>query len=67
MGEIPGLSGFLVAVGFCGHGFQHSPPAGKHLAELILDGRSSVDLGLFDPMRFSDAPAAGSERGHVVD
>jgi sarcosine oxidase subunit beta len=55
MGEMPGVGGFYVAVGFCGHGFQHSPPAGKHLAELIVDGRSSVDLSVFDPTRF-DVP-----------
>src|SRR5438105_265717 len=55
MGKLTDISGFYVAVGFCGHGFQHSPPAGKHLAELIVDGRSSVDLSLFDPTRF-DSP-----------
>ncbi|HEX8966411.1 MAG TPA: FAD-binding oxidoreductase [Chloroflexota bacterium] len=51
IGELPDVPGFFVAVGFCGHGFQHAPPAGKHLAELIVQGRSSVDLALFDPMR----------------
>jgi sarcosine oxidase, subunit beta len=52
MGAITHVGGYYVAVGFCGHGFQHSPPAGKHMAELIIDGRSSVDLSLFDPLRF---------------
>ena len=33
------------------------PAAGKHLTELILDGRSSVDLSLFDPLRFERAGA----------
>jgi sarcosine oxidase subunit beta len=59
IGELPNVRGYFAAVGFCGHGFQHSPPAGKHLAELIVEGRSSVDLSLFDPMRF-DAPGAVS-------
>lgn len=67
LGAIPALRGFYVAVGFCGHGFQHSPPAGKHLAELILDGRSSVDLSLFDPMRFAGGAQAATEKGHAVD
>ena len=58
MGEMPNMRGFFVAVGFCGHGFQHSPPAGKHMTELILDGRSTIDLSLFDPLRFE----RGAER-----
>jgi sarcosine oxidase subunit beta len=52
LGSVPGVEGAYLAVGFCGHGFQHSPPAGKHLTELILDGRSSIDLSVFDPRRF---------------
>jgi sarcosine oxidase subunit beta len=67
MGELPGLRGYYLAVGFCGHGFQHSPPAGKHLAELLLDGRFSTDLSLFDPSRFANAAEAKTERGHVAD
>lgn len=55
MGQLSEAAGCYVAVGFCGHGFQHSPPAGKHMAELILDGRSSVDLSLFDPQRFASS------------
>jgi len=53
IGELPTARGCYVAAGFCGHGFQHAPPAGNHLAELILDGRSSIDLRLFEPMRFA--------------
>jgi glycine/D-amino acid oxidase-like deaminating enzyme len=67
LGQAPGVRGMLLAVGFCGHGFQHSPPAGKHLAELILDGRASVDLSLFDPTRFDRGQTTHSERGHVAD
>jgi sarcosine oxidase subunit beta len=67
IGPVPGVRGFIAAVGFCGHGFQHSPPAGKHVTELILDGRSTVDLTLFDPARFARGRAVESERGHVVD
>ncbi len=67
MGAAPGVGGMFVAVGFCGHGFQHSPPAGKHMAELILDGSSSVDLSLFDPSRFDGDERPAGERGHTVD
>ncbi len=38
LGPVPGLSGFLLANGFTGHGFQHAPAVGLLLAEVILDG-----------------------------
>jgi glycine/D-amino acid oxidase-like deaminating enzyme len=40
----PGVDGLYLAVGFCGHGFQHSPAVGETVAELLLDGRTAVDL-----------------------
>ena len=40
----PGVDGLFLAVGFCGHGFQHSPAVGETVAELLLEGRSRVDL-----------------------
>jgi sarcosine oxidase subunit beta len=53
IGPAPGLEGFFLAVGFCGHGFQHSPATGRYVAEWVLDGRPSLDLSLFDPGRFA--------------
>ena len=47
-----GAPGFFLAVGFGGHGFQHSPATGRYVAEWILDGKPSLDLSLFDPSRF---------------
>ena len=47
-----GPTGFFVAGGFGGHGFQHSPATGRHVAEWLLDGRPAMDLSLFDPARF---------------
>jgi sarcosine oxidase subunit beta len=47
---LPGVENMLCAVGFGGHGFQHSPAAGRCVAELLLDGRSSIDLA---PLRLS--------------
>lgn len=52
IGWAPGLEGFFLAVGFGGHGFQHSPATGCHVAEWLLDGKPSLDLSLFDPRRF---------------
>jgi sarcosine oxidase, subunit beta len=52
IGWAPGVDGLFLAVGFCGHGFQHSPATGRYVAEWIVDGRPSLDLSLFDPVRF---------------
>jgi sarcosine oxidase subunit beta len=40
----PGVGGLFLAVGFCGHGFQHSPAVGETVAAWLLDGRSPVDV-----------------------
>jgi glycine/D-amino acid oxidase-like deaminating enzyme len=40
----PGMEGLYLAVGFCGHGFQHSPGVGETVAEVLLDGRSTLDI-----------------------
>jgi sarcosine oxidase subunit beta len=52
IGEAPGVSGFYLANGFSGHGFQHAPVVGKLLAELIVDGAA----------RTTDVSALGLER-----
>jgi len=60
LGPAPGVDGFFLAVGFGGHGFQHSPMTGRMVAEWILDGKPSMDLSLFDPARFGkDARLSG--------
>ena len=40
----PGVEGLYLAVGFCGHGFQHSPGVGETVAVVLLDGRSTLDI-----------------------
>src|SRR5439155_21235334 len=60
IGWAPGVEGFFVAVGFGGHGFQHSPATGRYVAEWLLEGKPSLDLSLFDPGRF-DRPGAAAE------
>jgi sarcosine oxidase subunit beta len=57
IGWAPGVRGFFLAVGFGGHGFQHSPATGRHTAAWILDGTPAMDLSLFDPARFADGRA----------
>jgi sarcosine oxidase subunit beta len=63
IGPAPGVDGFFLAVGFGGHGFQHSPATGQHVAEWLLDGASSMDLSLFDPARFARGNAVAHDRG----
>ena len=63
LGPAPGVEGFFLAIGFGGHGFQHSPMTGRMVAEWIVDGRPSMDLSLFNPARFGrDARLSGD--GH---
>ena len=45
------------AFGFSGHGFQLSPIVGALLAELIVDGKSSLPLEPFRASRFNEGSA----------
>jgi sarcosine oxidase len=40
-----------------GHGFKHSPAIGEALSEIVLEGRSRIDLGAFGLKRFLAVPA----------
>ena len=61
LGEVPHLSGFVLATGFSGHGFAMGPIAGRLVAELILDGKTSRDITGFRFSRFADG-AIGKPR-----
>ena len=45
--------GVYAACGFSGHGFMQSPAVGKAVAEELLDGESSFDLGPYRLERFA--------------
>ena len=48
-------AGFVNAVGFSGHGFQHAPAVGQIVAELVHDGEASlVDVEPLRSDRFED-------------
>jgi len=54
VGRIDGVDGFVSAAGFSGHGVMHAPAIGELVAELIVDGRTSLDLGALRASRFAD-------------
>lgn len=43
----PGHSEVAVAAGFSGHGFKFCSVVGEIMAELALDGRAQLDIGMF--------------------
>jgi sarcosine oxidase subunit beta len=52
LGAVPEVPGFFVATGHSGHGFMHGPATGKLMAELILTGETSIDIGPYGLDRF---------------
>ncbi|NPV91531.1 MAG: FAD-binding oxidoreductase [Firmicutes bacterium] len=52
LGEHPQVPGLFWAGGFSGHGFMHAPAVGRLLAEMAVDGRTSLDIGSLSPARF---------------
>ena len=55
LGPVEAVPGFFLANGFSGHGVMHSPATGKILADLILDGRTTVvdDISVLALERFA--------------
>jgi sarcosine oxidase subunit beta len=52
LGPVPDLEGFWMAAGFSGHGFQHGPIVGRLMAELLLTGKSHIDVDALQIDRF---------------
>jgi glycine/D-amino acid oxidase-like deaminating enzyme len=61
IGEVPRLKGLVLATGFSGHGFAMGPIAGRLVAELIVDGKTSLDISGFRFSRFAEG-AIGKPR-----
>jgi sarcosine oxidase subunit beta len=53
IGPSPHVEGFFTIAGFSGHGFQHSPAAGRILADLITGRDPRFDVSPFAADRFS--------------
>jgi glycine/D-amino acid oxidase-like deaminating enzyme len=54
------VPGFLLATGFSGHGFAMGPVVGRLMAELICDGRPSLDLSALRFSRFREGRLAAA-------
>lgn len=49
----PQLDGVLVVTGFSGHGFKFGPTIGRIVAELLMTGRTSFNIGRFELARLT--------------
>ncbi len=59
IGPVPEVEGLHVIAGFSGHGFQHSPAAGRLLADVIAGRDPGFDLTPFSLARFAAGGIAG--------
>lgn len=64
IGPASGINGFFMINGFSGHGFQHSPAAGRLLADMIVGRALTQDVSSFAWERFSMGATAAE--GNVV-
>lgn len=59
IGAVPSAPGLFLINGFSGHGFQHSPAAGRILADVIVGRDPAFDLAPFAFERFARTPVSG--------
>src|SRR3990172_197205 len=66
MGEVPGIRGFYLDVGWGTYGFKAGPVAGRRMAELIAAGRTPDLLKPFSITRFSEDRLVGEKAAAAV-
>jgi len=54
--SVPDVEGLFCCAGFSGHGFMHSPAAGKIMAEMVLGEKPHLDVSNKDVRRFANLP-----------
>ena len=59
LGPAATVEGFYLINGFSGHGFQHSPAAGRILADVITGRNPQFDLAPFSIDRFNTTAVSG--------
>ncbi len=61
VGRDPNIENLYLANGSSGHGVMHAPAIGQLVAELIVDGKTSIDIAPLRPTRFAEGkPTIGS-------
>lgn len=63
IGRLDGVEGLLCAAGFSGHGVMHAPAVGELVAQLVVEGRTDLDLA---PLRASRFVEGDLTREHNV-
>jgi len=58
------VAGFWCACGFSGHGFMQAPAVGEQLAQLLVEGKSEIDLSPLSHRRFTTG-ALATERNVI--
>lgn len=66
LGPWPELDGLLMATGFSGHGFQHSPAMGRYIAELIAGREPTLDLSRLGPQRILSGEPLFEHEGRII-
>jgi sarcosine oxidase subunit beta len=62
IGRSSQYANLFLANGSSGHGVMHSPAIGQIIAEMIVDGRTSIDVADLRPSRFAEGkPIVSSE------
>ncbi|MCC7105809.1 MAG: FAD-binding oxidoreductase [Chloroflexi bacterium] len=59
LGPDPRVPGLFLATGFSGHGFGIAPAVGRLMADLIVDGRTTLPVQPFSVDRFDHLDVAG--------
>lgn len=54
LGRDPNRENLFLANGSSGHGVMHSPAIGQLIAEMIVDGKTSIDVSDLRPSRFAE-------------
>ncbi|HEV8659654.1 MAG TPA: FAD-dependent oxidoreductase [Thermoanaerobaculia bacterium] len=62
IGRDPERENLDLANGSSGHGVMHSPAIGQLVAEMIVDGKTSIDISALRPSRFAEGkPISGPQ------
>ena len=55
IGPHPEHPAVTLALGFSGHGFKFAPVVGELLGQLVTEGKTTQDIAMFSPTRFTPA------------